>query len=139
MPGDNKMHNFKFRVTYSDTDQMGIMHHSNYLRYFEMARHELFREMGVSYAEIEANGVIMPVIQANVDYKKPVFYDQVINIETHIMLNKGARIVFSASMFNELKEVVCTSKISLAYVNKASRKACFPPAIIKSKLIIQNS
>ena len=136
MPGHKKLHNFKFRVAYSDTDQMGVMHHSNYLRYFEMARHDLFREMGVSYAEIEANGVIMPVIQANLEYKKPVFYDQVINIETHIMLNKGPRIVFSASMINESKEVVCTSRISLAYVNKVSRKACFPPAIIKSKLII---
>jgi acyl-CoA thioester hydrolase len=135
MPGHNKTHNLKFRVAYSDTDQMGVMHHSNYLKYFEMARHELFREMGVNYSEIETDGVIMPVIQANVDFKKPVFYDQVINIETRILLNKGPRIVFGASMLNESKEVVCTSKISLAYVNKASRKACFPPAIIKSKLL----
>jgi acyl-CoA thioester hydrolase len=126
---------FHFRVAYADTDQMGVMHHSNYLRYFEMARHELLRNLGISYAEIEEDGVIMPVIQANVDYKKPVFYDQVISIETCIMLNKGPRIVFGASMINESNEVVCTSKVSLAYVNKASRKACFPPAIIKSKLI----
>ena len=133
MPGNQ--HIYKFRVAYSDTDHMGVMHHSNYLRYFEMARHELFREVGVSCAEIETDGVIMPVIQANMDYKKATFYDQVINIETHILLNKGPRIVFKASMINESKEVVCTSKISLAYVNKASRKACLPPAIIKSKLI----
>jgi acyl-CoA thioester hydrolase len=73
MPGNNKIHNYKFRVAYSDTDQMGVMHHSNYLRYFEMARHELLRDMGISYSEIETDGVIMPVIQANVDYKKPVF------------------------------------------------------------------
>ncbi|HHN47650.1 MAG TPA: acyl-CoA thioesterase [Bacteroidales bacterium] len=131
---DNQ-HIFRFRVAYSDTDQMGVMHHSNYLKYFEMARHEFLKGLSISYAEIEEGGVIMPVIQANVDYKKPVFYDQVISIETCIILNKGPRIVFGASMINESKEVVCTSKISLAYVKQTSRKACFPPAIIKSKLI----
>jgi acyl-CoA thioester hydrolase len=135
MPGHNNMHNFKFRVAYSDTDQMGVMHHSNYLRYFEMARYELLREMGISYSEIENDGVIMPVIQANVDYKKPAVYDQRIRIETRITLNKGPRIVFTADMFDETGEIICKSEITLAYVNKLNRKACFPPSIIKSKLL----
>ncbi len=135
MPKDNKTHNIKFRVAYSDTDQMGVMHHSNYLRYFEMARYELLRDMGISYSEIENAGVIMPVIQANVDYKKPAVYDQQIQIETRIALNKGPRMVFAADMFNEAGETICKAKITLAYVDKENRKACFPPAIIKSKLL----
>jgi acyl-CoA thioester hydrolase len=135
MPGNNKIHNYKFRVAYSDTDQMGVMHHSNYLRYFEMARYELLRDMGISYSEIENDGVIMPVIQANVDYKKPAVYDQKIRIETRIALNKGPRIVFAADMFDEAGEIICKSEITLAFVNKVNRKACFPPAIIKSKLL----
>lgn len=128
-------HKIKFRVAYSDTDQMGVMHHSNYLKYFEMARYELLREMGVTYAEVEADGVIMPVIQANVDYKKPAVYDQQIRIETRIALNKGPRMVFAASMFDDAGETISKSRIVLAYVNKVNRKACFPPAIIKSKLL----
>jgi acyl-CoA thioester hydrolase len=135
MPGNNKIHNYKFRVAYSDTDQMGVMHHSNYLRYFEMARYELLRDMGISYSEIENDGVIMPVIQANVNYKKPAVYDQKIRIKTRIALNKGPRIVFTADMLDEASEIICKSEITLAYVNKGNMKACFPPAIIKSKLL----
>jgi acyl-CoA thioester hydrolase len=131
---DNQ-HIFRFRVAYSDTDQMGVMHHSNYLKYFEMARYELFRDMGLSYAKIENDGVIMPVIQVNVDYRRPAVYDQQIQIETRIVLNKGPRILFAADMFDEAGEIICKSEITLAYVNKVNRKACFPPAIIKSKLL----
>jgi acyl-CoA thioester hydrolase len=139
MPGNNKIHIFKFRVAYSDTDQMGVMHHSNYLRYFEMARYELLRDMGISYSEIENDGVIMPVIQANVDYKKPVVYDQQIQIETRIALNKGPRMVFTSDMFDEAGEIICKSEITIAYVNKENRRACFPPEIIKLKLIYLKS
>jgi acyl-CoA thioester hydrolase len=131
---DNQ-HIFWFRVAYSDTDQMGVMHHSNYLRYFEMARYELLRDMGISYSEIENGGVIMPVIQANIDYKRPAVYDQKIRIETRIALNKGPRIVFAADMLDEAGKIVCKSEITLAYVNKINRKACFPPTIIKSKFL----
>jgi acyl-CoA thioester hydrolase len=131
---DNQ-HIFRFRVAYSDTDQMGVMHHSNYLKYFEMARYELFRDMGLSYAKIENDGVIMPVIQVNVDYRRPAVYDQQIQIETRIVLNKGPRILFAADMFDEAGEIICKSEITLAYVNKVNRKACFPPAIIISKLL----
>lgn len=55
-----------FRVSYSDTDQMGFMHHSNYLKYYETARWELFRSIGIPYNEIEEEGVILPVITASV-------------------------------------------------------------------------
>jgi len=113
---------FNFRVAYADTDQMGVMHHSNYLRYFEMARHKLMRTIGVSYAEIEKGGVAMPVIRALLDYKKTAHYDQELKIESGISLNKGG-------------EVVCTSAITLAYVSKITGKACRPPALIKSKLL----
>lgn len=53
-----------FRISYSDTDQMGFMHHSNYLKYYETARRELFRSIGIPYNEIEEEDVILPVINA---------------------------------------------------------------------------
>lgn len=52
-----------FRVSYSDTDQMGFMHHSNYLRYYETARWELFRSLGITYSEIEKEGIILPALE----------------------------------------------------------------------------
>jgi acyl-CoA thioester hydrolase len=126
---------FNFRVTYADTDQMGVMHHSNYLRYFEMARHKLMRTIGVSYAEIEKGGLAMPVIRALLDYKKTAHYDQELKIESGISLNKGPRLLVEAVMRNKAGEVVCTSAITLAYVSKITGKACRPPALIKSKLL----
>lgn len=128
-------HTFKFRVAYTDTDQMGVMHHSNYLRYFEMARHDLMRTIGVSYAEIEKDGVAMPVIRALLNYKKPALYDQELKIESRISSNKGPRLLVEAVMRNKAGEVLCTSEITLAYVSKISGKACRPPALIKTKQV----
>ena len=65
-----------FKVSYSDTDQMGFMHHSNYFRYYETARWELFRSLGIPYHEIEEEDVILPVINASAKFIKPAFYDQ---------------------------------------------------------------
>jgi acyl-CoA thioester hydrolase len=58
----------KYRVSYSDTDQMGFMHHSNYLKYYETARWELFRSIGIAYPAIENEGIILPVINASLKF-----------------------------------------------------------------------
>lgn len=71
-----------FRVSYSETDQMGFMHHSNYFRYYETARWELFRSIGIPYPEIEEEDIILPVINASVKFLKPAFYDQKIRVDT---------------------------------------------------------
>ena len=73
-----------FRVSYSDTDQMGFMHHSNYLKYYETARWQLFKSIGIPYPEIEKEGIILPVINASLKFIKPAFYDQEIIINTRI-------------------------------------------------------
>jgi acyl-CoA thioester hydrolase len=65
-----------FRVSYSDTDQMGFMHHSNYLKYLETARWKLFRHIGIQYSEIEKEGTILPVISVSIKYNHPAHYDQ---------------------------------------------------------------
>lgn len=124
----------RFRVEYADTDQMGVMHHSNYLKHYETGRHDFMKSLGVSYSKIENSGILMPVIRATVDYLKPAFYDQVIVLETMMALQKGPRLTFKAKMINEAGEVISTSMISLAYVNKETRKACFPHAKLKSLL-----
>ena len=64
-----------FRVKYSDTDQMGFMHHSNYLKFFENARISWLRELGVSYKKMEEDGVVMPVVSSYLKHIKPSFFD----------------------------------------------------------------
>lgn len=116
-----------FRVSYSDTDQMGFMHHSNYLKYYETARWELFRSIGIPYNEIEEEGVILPVINASVKFIKPAFYDQEIRIITMLKSNKGARIIFDNQAINETGDIINEAQITVAFVRKSTGKACFPP------------
>ena len=70
----------QFRVRYKDTDQMGIMHHSNYIVLYEMARTEWLRYMGLTYAEIERRGVMSPIIEVHSKYLYPAFYDEALTI-----------------------------------------------------------
>ncbi|MFO7722706.1 MAG: thioesterase family protein [Bacteroidales bacterium] len=120
---------YYFKIAYADTDQMGVMYHANYFRYFEMARHDLMQDQGIEYAEVENMGVVMPVISASVEYYKPVFFGQTIEVETRVGQLQGPRIDFEASMKDSDGEIVCESKITLAFVNRESMKPCHPPEI----------
>jgi len=124
----------KIRVLYSDTDQMGCVHHSNYLKYYETARWELFRQLGIPYREIEEKGILLPVIKVTLKFINPAFYDQELTIETTIQPCKGARIGFSYRLLNEAKELINEAEISLACVNKETGRPCYPPAFIAEKI-----
>lgn len=123
-----------FRVSYSDTDQMGFMHHSNYLKYYETARWELFRSIGIPYHEIEEEDVILPVINASVKFIKPAFYDQEIRIITMLKSNKGARIIFDNQAINESGDIINEAQITVAFVRKSTGKACYPPKRISDTI-----
>lgn len=72
------------RVRYADTDQMGIVYHARYFEWFEAARTELMRSMGIAYRQLEEEGVFMPVVEAHCRYRLPVKYDECIRIKTTI-------------------------------------------------------
>jgi acyl-CoA thioester hydrolase len=67
-------------VLYGDTDQMGVVYYANYLRFFEGARGEWIRTLGLSYAEIEERGIFLPVLEVGIRYLKPARYDDVLEI-----------------------------------------------------------
>lgn len=75
---------YRHRVRYADTDQMGVVYHGRYFEWFEAARTEMLRSMGVAYSEVERSGIIMPVIEAVCRYKIPVTYDEVVSVEVRI-------------------------------------------------------
>ncbi len=122
------------RVSYSDTDQMGFMHHSNYLKYYETARWELFRNIGIPYNSIEKEGIILPVTEASVKYIKPAYYDQEIVIETRIKFVKGPRIIFYFLATNENGDTINEAQITVASVKKSTGKPLMMPKIILNKL-----
>lgn len=122
------------RVSYSDTDQMGIVHHSNYLKYYENARWNLFRHLGIPYKNIEEKGFLLPVINVQAQFFKPAFYDEKLTIETVITAVTGAKLFLSYKLFNEEQELINTAKVTVAFVNKYSRKPCKPPQFVQLAL-----
>lgn len=82
----------KIRVQYYETDNMGIVHHSNYIRYFETARTEMFRMSGYSYDDMEKSGIYMPVLSVSADFRTPAVYDEVLVLSCGIKKLKGASI-----------------------------------------------
>ena len=122
------------RVNYSDTDQMGFVHHSNYLKYYEAARWNLFRHWGIPYKEIEEGGVLLPVVGVRMQYLKPAFYDEELTVETTIVGLKGAKLILSYKLFNEPGELINTATVTLAFVNSKTRKPCKPAAIVLERL-----
>lgn len=82
----------KIRVQYYETDKMGIVHHSNYVRYMETARTEMLRERGYEYAEMEKSGIWMPVLSISVDFNTPAVYDEVLILACWVKKLHGASI-----------------------------------------------
>ena len=92
----------QFRVRYKDTDQMGIMHHSNYIVLYEMARTEWLRSIGLTYAEIERRGVMSPIIEVQSKYMYPAFYDEVLTVKVFMDEMPQARLIIGAEVYNEI-------------------------------------
>ena len=90
--GDEMKFEAKIRVQYYETDSMGIVHHSNYIRYFETARTEMMREAGLPYDAMEKAGVWMPVLSVTAEYKMPALYDEVISVFCRIEKLRGASV-----------------------------------------------
>jgi acyl-CoA thioester hydrolase len=83
---------YKIRVRYAETDRMGYVYYGNYATYFEVARVEALRRLGVSYRQLEDSGILLPVLNYSVKFLKPVYYDEEIKIITAIPELPGARI-----------------------------------------------
>ena len=82
----------QLRVRYSETDQMGVVYHSNYLNYLELSRVEWLRDLGFSYAELEKNGVLLPVVHASLNYRSPARYYDLLRIESRVSEMGGSSI-----------------------------------------------
>jgi acyl-CoA thioester hydrolase len=109
-------------VRYGETDQMGVVHHSNYLRYFEVARLEWLSALGVSYTSMEKEGLIMPVIDVKVTYKTPALFDDSLTIYIFLSELPRVKIIFSYKIKNQKDEIVCNGETTLAFLNAKTRK-----------------
>jgi acyl-CoA thioester hydrolase len=119
-------HSLKIRVRYAETDQMGYVYYGNYATYFEVARVETFRALGISYKEMEDSGILMPVLEQNTKFVKPVFYDEEITIKVKITEKPGVRIRFDYEVFNGDNILTTFAFTTLVFVNKETGKPTIP-------------
>ena len=118
----NYSFSINLRVRYSETDQMGYCYYGNYAQYFEVGRVETLRSLGMSYKQLEEEGIMLPVSAFSVNYFSPAFYDDVLTVETTITEVKGARIYFDYTITNESGELICKAQTTLVFVQKDTMK-----------------
>ena len=130
------IHKTKLRVRYSETDKMGVVYHGNYIQYFEVGRVEYMRNIGVIYAELEKQGIGMPVVNINIDYLLPAPYDEELTIETWIESLPTSKIVFHNKALNALGKVVCKADVTLVFINSRFRPVKAPKVVLDALLAI---
>ncbi len=123
----------QIRVRYAETDQMGVVYHSNYFPYFEAARAESIRQLGFTYADMERMGVIMPVVDVHCRYLRPALYDDLLTIKTILKeLPVHHKIEFHHEVYNEKNELLAVGKLILYFMeSKTMKKTVMPPQLLE--------
>ena len=123
----------EIKVRYCETDQMGIVHHSNYLKFFEFARIEWLEKLNIPYHEIEKNKIILPVVKCELKFLKPLVFGDTFKVKVHCTKKPTSSIEFSYEIFNNSGEKTTEGKTLLAFLNSDSMKPIRCPDMI-SKL-----
>lgn len=109
-------------VRYGETDQMGYVYHGNYAQFLEIGRIEWLRSMGFSYSKMEKDGVLLPVLKLELDFKKSAFFDDTLSIETSLRETPSYYIEFDYQIFNQHSELLCTAYTRLIFLAADTRK-----------------
>lgn len=115
------------RVSYAETDKMGYLYYGRYAEYYETGRVEALRALGFVYREMEENGLIMPVVDMRIRYRKPAFYDDLLEIKTSIPELPGVRIRFNYEIFNSEKKIINEGETTLVFYNVEKKRPCDCP------------
>ena len=125
-----KNHQTQVRVRYSETDQMGVVYHGNYVPYFEIGRVEWLRDKGISYKSMEESGIGLPIVNMNINYKKSAVYDELLTVHTVFKSQTSVKIEFDCAIYNESKELLTTAQFMLVFVSLKTGKPIAPPDYI---------
>ena len=109
-------------VRYYETDQMGIVHHSNYIRYFECGRNAMLKEMDMPMEKIEASGVMMAVVAVDAKYKVPAKLGDTLRIVSIIDAPPTAKVVVKTEIYNQNEQLVCTGSVTLGFIDAITRR-----------------
>ena len=117
----------KIRVEYHHTDQMGVVHHSNYVKFFEVARTEWLRANGLTYAEMERRGVMMPIVDVAVKYRNPALYDELLSVTAFVDEVPMARMTFRYEVRGEDGRDIASGSTTLGFIDKETRRPVRAP------------
>ena len=121
-------------MRYGETDQMGIVYYGNYADYLEQGRTEWLRTLGFSYKFMEENKIHLPVVNLNVNYRKPALYDDVITITTTLKEIPSVKIEFYYEIHNQEGQLLITATTTLVFVNSSTKKLRKAPDYLLEKL-----
>jgi acyl-CoA thioester hydrolase len=125
----------QIRVRYAETDQMNVVYYGNYAQYFEVGRVECIRQLGYTYKDMEAGGVIMPVVEMQVQYLRPATYDDLLTVKTQIReMPVSYKIEFYHEVFNERRKILTSGKVLLYFLEQATRRRTHIPEALKNRL-----
>lgn len=127
-------HSTKLRVRYGETDQMGYCYYGNYAQYCEVGRVEAMRQVGMSYRDMEAQGIMLPVSEFSIQYLRPAYYDDELQIITHIAELKGSKLTFHYEIQNADLAVISRATTVLVFVNKEYMRPIKPPKAFQELL-----
>lgn len=115
------MFTYNHKVQYYETDKMGIVHHSNYVRWFEEARSEALEEIGISYDYLEKIGVIAPIVSVNANYKAMTRFGETVTITSKITKYTGIRLVVEYEVRGSDDTLKCTGSTTNCFIDENGR------------------
>ncbi len=125
----------QIRIHYALTDQMGMVYHGHYAQFYEIGRTEAIRQIGYTYKDIEAMGIIMPVVDIHSRFLRPAKYDDLITVKTSLReLPANHKIVFHSEIYNQKDELLSTGDVTLFFMEAAGMKRCPMPGELREKL-----
>jgi acyl-CoA thioester hydrolase len=116
------------RVRYAETDRMGLLHHANYLVYFEQARIELLRSLGFSYRDLEDQGFLLVLTRIEARYKRPAYYDDLLTIRTTVERTTAVRIDHRYEVYRE-GLLLAEGATTLACIDREGRPQPLPEKV----------
>ena len=123
------------RVRYAETDQMDVVYHGNYAQYFEVARAESIRSLGFTYKDMEAAGVIMPIVEIQCKFLRPAHYDDLLSVKTTLKeLPVNHRIEFHQEVFNEAGKLLTVGQVVLYFLDASTREKTVMPGELRQRL-----
>jgi acyl-CoA thioester hydrolase len=125
----------QIRIHYALTDQMGLVYYGNYAQLYEIGRTEALRSLGLTYKEIEATGIIMPVTEMHTRFLRPALYDDLLTVVTIVKeMPLHSKIIFHSEIYNEKNELLNVGDVTLYFLNAKTMKRSDMPEKIKEKL-----